>query len=301
MYLDGSLSFSLPIPQGNYFELKVEEAQYNFYLNDTVVEQIKQVKIAGDNLEIPPRLLVLIWYYACFGDGKIIPKETKGAISQWGRIFDVIFVVRFLKLFLKQIFQQKTPLQSGIIFNSYYRETGQNSSDYNSQDIVLQSNVMLNGDIFHKVCQDLIGNPNYLSILSVHYWLTEQLVNNLWVNLNRLVWEIVSFVPAIFIGVHLYSHQGGVLVSIIAWLGATVGFSTIQTLLVNQLQKYTSIKSKYLNWIVWVLNCLTPIILNPDYFWWLVIVAIIVPPLLFAGFYFILPRVSKLVLSWLIS
>ena len=74
---DIALSLFLQIPQGDRFELKVEQSQCRFYLNETVVEQIQQAQRTGVSLYIPPKLIIPLWYYVCFSNNVVFGNKKE--------------------------------------------------------------------------------------------------------------------------------------------------------------------------------------------------------------------------------
>ncbi|NDJ25045.1 hypothetical protein GS682_26050 [Nostoc sp. B(2019)] len=302
---DVIVSSSVEIAQGTSFELKIEQAQYSFYLNETVVEQIQLAQKTGTSLYIPPSLLVPLWYCASFSNHLDVQGREPEIVRKQVRTFNIIFIVKLLRLFLSKSLQDKTTLQSGLTFNSYYRPAISAAIDYKDQDIVLQSTIIFNGDIFHKIRRDVLQNSNCSTIVSAHYWLTEQLLSYLRNNLSLLTWELASLFPAGFLAWKLHLvKQVGVPLSIFAWLGIFIVFATIRYLLVNQFQRRTSINSKYLNWLVWVVTCLTPsIFLNYlDYTDFLLLLFLsLLGPLLERVFSFILSQLGKRIIRWVLS
>lgn len=101
-------------------------------------------------------------------------------------------------------------------------------------------------------------NSNCSTIISAHYWLTEQILSCFRTKLNLLVWEIASLFPAGFVVYNLHPVNG--ILSIFALIGFTIVFATTRYILVNQLQRRTSINSNLINWFVWMLICLIPIV-----------------------------------------
>ncbi len=290
---DVKLSYFLQIPGGTRFELKIEQAQYTFYLNETVVNEIQQAQKTGSSLYIPPGLLVPLWYCTCFSNNLVQERKSE-ILRKQVPIFDVIFIVNLIKLFLSKTLQGETTLQSGITLNSYY-----------DQGIVLQSIIIFNGDIFHKIRRDFLLNSNCSTIVSAHYWLTEQLLSYLQTSLNLLTWELASLFPAGFLVWKSFLVESvGVALSIFAWLGISIVFATIRYLLVNKVEKWIPINSKYLNWLVWGLTCFTPSIffnsLNYTDFLLLLFLSLL-GPLLERAFSFILSQVAKRLMRWLLS
>ncbi len=88
------------VPHGDRFELKVEQSQCNFYLNETVVEQIQQAQKTGVSLYIPPKLIIPLWYYACFSNNAVFVKKKEIIEKKISNFFYVIVIVDIIKCFL---------------------------------------------------------------------------------------------------------------------------------------------------------------------------------------------------------
>ncbi len=289
-----ALSCSLQLPQGTAFEFKIEQGQYNFYLNETVVEQIQQAQKTNSSLYIPPKLLVPFWYFTFFKNSEIPNNKSQNNY--------IVVIINILRLILKKSLREKTNLQSGLTFNCYYQQSQLTVSAYEKPELVLQSTVFLSGDIFHKIRKDFLKDVNCLTIVSAHYWLTEQLLSSLRKRLNFLAWELASFAPTGFVAQRLYQAKAGILLSIVAWLVAAIAFAIIRYVLVNKLQRFTSINSKYLNWMAWGITCIIPgvvlsSIVNVLLF---VLLSVVVPPLVKWVLNFILPRIGKYTMRWLL-
>ncbi|MEH2422232.1 MAG: hypothetical protein V7K48_15345 [Nostoc sp.] len=202
--------------------------------------------------------------------------------------------------------QNKSILQSGLTFNSYYREDISALYFWKEQDIVLQSNVLFYGDIIHKIRSDFIPNTECLNIVYVHYWLIEQILNYLRTKLNLLAWELASLFPGAFLTWKLPLLQSlTVSLSILAGLVISFVFATVRYWLVNQLLKWTSISSQYRNWLAWGLTCLTTcltssIFIAPTDFLFLLVLSLL-GPLLQWVFSFILGQVGKGFMRWLLA
>ncbi|MBG1262112.1 hypothetical protein [Nostoc commune] len=289
---DIAFSLFLQVPQGDRFELKVEESQFSFYLNEIVVEQIQQAQKSGVSLYIPPKLIIPLWYYACFSNNVVLGKQKEIAEKQVNNFFYVIVIVNIIKFFLIKTARGKTSLQSAITFNSYYKQAELDSSVYEDKDIILQSTVLLHGDIFHKIKWNFMQNSNCSTIISAHYWLTEQLLNCFRTKLNLLVWEVASLFPAGFVAYNLYRANG--ILSIFAWIAFTVLFATTRYILVNQLQRRTSINSKFIDWLVWTLICLIPSVVVVTTSRFIDVNALLLP---FISLF--VPKVCKYILSFI--
>ncbi|MEH2192652.1 MAG: hypothetical protein V7K98_08420 [Nostoc sp.] len=253
---DVILSLFLQVPQGDRFKLKVERSQFSFYLNETVVEQIQQAQKTDISLYIPPKLIISLWYYACFSNNGVFGKTKEITEKQVSNFFYVTVIVNIIKSLLNRTARGKTSLQSGLTFNSYYEQAESASGAYEEKDIILQSTILLHGDIFHKIKLDFMQNSNCSTIVSAHYWLTEQILNCFRAKLNLLVWEIASLFPAGFVVYNL--HPVNWILSIFALVGFTILFSTTRYVLINQLQRRTYINYKFINWFTWTLICLIP-------------------------------------------
>ncbi|MEH2295090.1 hypothetical protein [Nostoc sp.] len=310
---DVQLSFFVQIPQSTPIELeiKVEPGQYTFYLNMAVLKQIEQARKIGCSLYIPPKLLAYLWYYNCFSDNICFsnnPVQYNKLVINKKKLkpFENTFIVSFIKLLWSKSLQNKSTLQHGLTFNFYYREDTSALYFWKEQDIVLQSNILFYGDIIHKIRSDFIQNPECLNITYLHYWLIEQILNYLRTNLNLLVWEIASLFPAGFVVYNLY--LANVMISIFAWIGLTILFATTRYVLVNQLQRGTSINSKFINRLIWTLICLIPSVVvgatsgfSNVYALLLPLLSVIAPQLVECILSFISPRVWRLIIRRFLS
>ncbi|MFN6484316.1 MULTISPECIES: hypothetical protein [unclassified Nostoc] len=303
---DVQLSFFVQIPQGTPIELeiKVESAQYSFYLNNAILKQIEQARKIGCSLYLPPKLLAYLWYYSCFSDEICFSKNSmqykKLVITKKSfKIFDNSFLVNFINLFWRKSLQNKSNLQNGLTFNSYYREDISALYLWKEQDIVLQSNILFYGDIIHKIRSDFIQNPECLNIVYVHYWLIEEILNSFRTKLNLLAWELASLFPAAFFVLKLNLALS---LSIFTGLVTSFVFATIRYWLVNQLPRWTSINSQYRNWLAWGVTCVTSSIFlfTPTDFLLLLLLSLL-GPLLQRFFSFIVGQIGKGFMRWLLA
>ncbi|MBD2678276.1 MULTISPECIES: hypothetical protein [Nostoc] len=286
----------LQIPEGDRFELKIEEGVCSFYLNQAIIEQIQQAKENSVSLEIPPKLIIYLWYYSCFSSHLVF--ENQNSISQ-------NLYLRIFQIFFSKTAQQETSLQSGINFNSYYKHDNSASDTYEDEDIILQTTVIFNGDIFHKIKHNFLQNSNFSKVVSAHYWLTEQLISSLQIQPNLLIWEIASSFTAGFVVYNL--NPANAMLSIFTWLGLTILFATTRYVLANQFKRLTSINSKFINWLAWALVCLIPTIAIGGIHGFteinvllLPLLSVIAPKLVEYILSFIQPRVGKLILRQLL-
>ncbi|AVH72339.1 hypothetical protein [Nostoc sp. 'Lobaria pulmonaria (5183) cyanobiont'] len=299
---DVQLSLFLQIPQGTPIELeiKVEPGQYTFYLNKSVLKQVEEAREIGYSLYIPPKLLAYLWYYSCFSDKIYFSNNTrpykKLVITKKNfKIFGNTFIVNFLNLLWSKSLQNKSTLQYGLTFNSSYREDTSALYFGKEQDIVLQSNILFDGDIIHKIRSDFIQNPQCLNIVYVHYWLIEQILSYLRTKLNLLAWELASVLPAAFLVWKLHLS-----LSILAWLVISFVFATIRYWLVNQLARWTFIRYQYRNWLAWGLTCVISSIFTPTNFLYLLFLSLL-GRLLQRVFSFIVGQIGKFFMRWLLA
>ncbi|MEH2329059.1 hypothetical protein [Nostoc sp.] len=300
---DVQLSLFVQIPQGTPIELeiKVEPGQYAFYLNKAVLKQIEEAQKIGCFVYIPPKLRAYFLYYNCFSDNTmryqklaVVKKNLKRL-----KLFDDTFIVSFIRLFWNKLLQNKLNLQYALTFNLYYREDISALYLWKEEDIVLQSNIFLYGDIIHKVRNNFIQNPECLNIVYVHYWLIEQILSYMWTKLNLLGWGLASLLPAAFFAWKLHlAFSLSILVGLVTFLV----FATIRNWLVNQLPKWTSINSQYRNWLAWGLTCVTSSIFmfTPTDFLFLLFLSLI-GPLLQWVFSLIVGQIGKVFMRWLLA
>ncbi|AFZ12795.1 hypothetical protein Cri9333_1913 [Crinalium epipsammum PCC 9333] len=123
-----------------------------FNLDKTSVKAILGAKSRGESLEISKSLLTQLRYFA-LSDGE----NSQG----------------------------KNRFQSGLTFCTYYYK----SAELQSENIVMRSVISLDGDIIHQIQRDALETPKKcLAIATSHYWLINQLLNQLritstlWVN-----------------------------------------------------------------------------------------------------------------------
>ncbi|WP_066425543.1 hypothetical protein [Anabaena sp. 4-3] len=312
---DSFISLSLQIPQGDRLEIQVKECQYFFNLNDNIVQQIQQAKATGKNLYIPPSLLIPLCYYTCISYNPIsiqfhyseAETLTHAAAEKrdnqhlnhpkkitWLPVFYILLLFNIVNFIFNREIRQQVSLQTEFTFNSYYQE-----------EIVLQSNIFLHGDIFHKIQHNFLNtNPNCARVISAHYWLTEEILSYFRKNLNILVWEIASLVPAGFLAYHL--HSGHWFSSIATWIGATLGIACSRPLLVSFLQRFTPIQAKNLNdWAWGVISTISSMIvsgfqglsnINP---FLMLFISLLTPEIVKPILRFIWPQVGKLTIRLL--
>ena len=167
-------------------------------------------------------------------------------------------IFKIFKLIFNRSFRQEIILQTEFTFNSYYSQE-KSTATVKNEEPILQSTIFLNGDVFHKIKKDFLEtNFQFSDIISAHYWLSEQVLSYFQTNLNLLVWEVAAFVPAGLLAHNVFPTNWGL--SIVTWVGATIGLIIIRSGLRGQLQTRTAIKSKYLDYLAWEIICLIPAI-----------------------------------------
>ncbi|WP_414575839.1 hypothetical protein [Anabaena sp. CCY 9402-a] len=262
---DVTLVFLLPIPQGNSVEIKVEQSQCSFYLNQKIVEQIQQAQKTGLSVNIPPKLLIYLWYCTCFQHNFVPDSRVEQDKNKSTRSY-LIFLMNILRILRSKYLQNQTSFQVGCTFNSYYSQKELTAEDYREKDCLLQSVVLFYGDVIQKVKKDFLhNNANLVNVISAHYWLVDQLLSSLRNKLNMLVWEFASLFPSGFLvskinKVNIFNSNNSVIWLILTWLGLALLVSTSRYIIFKQLQKLAAINYKYLNWLAWGISCMIPAI-----------------------------------------
>jgi hypothetical protein len=239
------------------------------------VRQIQQAQQTGGTLYIPPSLVIPLWYYTCISRNVVslessdVPAQqspitqvdddqlTQAGTLQWLPQFYLTLLLNVTKLIINKSFRQEISIQAAFTFNSYYQLESEQSPKI--AEPVLQSNIILNGDIFHKIQKEFLKtDPNCATVISAHYWLTAQVLSYFRNNLNLFVWEIAAVVPAGFLALNLVRHN--LLSSFLVWVGATLPIALIiafsRPLVVKALQRVTTINSQNLDDWAWRLICI---------------------------------------------
>ena len=271
----------LPLSQDKLVWVKVEQGEVSFFLYEKVVTQIHQARDNGYSLPIPSKLVASLTYY----------------------------------------------LLSGITFYSYYHESLENSLTeptlVNDTWRKVRSVVSLDGDVIQQIRKDFLQDFNCAATTSAHYWFSDQVLSPFRDNLNLLVWQIALIIPALItliVNVLIFSRANIVslgLFQLVMFLSPVV--TLVYYWLINLLQKRFSNNFKHLDEIVaWVLCLLSSSVL-PIYnliglkntanltssqivFQLLWLISGIIAPLLMTFFQqFLLPRLSRCVIRWLLS
>lgn len=265
-YADVAVAISLPIPQGDILQLQVEQSHYTFYLNQQIVEQIQQAKITGVSLDIPPKLLLSLWYYACFNHNFVPASKGKDINNKSVTKSYTLFLVNILKAFGNKSLQKTTNLPTGFTFTSCYQQEEFSVADSFQEDCVLQSVVLFHGDILHKIKRDFLQyNLDCQKVISAHYWLTEQILGGLGSSLNLLVWELSSLVTSVFLTWNIFDLNipylsRNIIIFILIWLLLTILIASNRSFFANRLREDKSINNPYWNRLSWWISGILPTI-----------------------------------------
>lgn len=263
---DVAVAISLPIPQGDILQLQVEQSHYTFYLNQQIVEQIQQAKITGISLHIPSKLLLSLWYYACFNHNFVPASKGQDNTNKPVTKSYSLFVVNILKAFWNKSLQNNTNLPTGFTFTSCYQREEFSVANSLQEDCVLQSVVLFHGDILHKIKWDLLQyNLDCQKVISAHYWLTEQILGGLRSSLNLLVWELSSLVTSVFLTWNIFDLnilylRRNIIVFILIWIFLTILIASSRYFFANRLGEDNSIKNQYWNRLSWWISGILPTI-----------------------------------------
>ncbi|BAT51774.1 hypothetical protein NOS3756_07030 [Nostoc sp. NIES-3756] len=316
-FFDFAVAISLPLPQGDSLLLQVEQSHYTFYLNQQIVEQIQQAKNTGTSLNIPPKILLPLWYYSCFSYNFVPIGEVENTNNQPVTKSYIGFILNILKAFGNKSLQKKASLPVGFTFTSYYQPEPFPTDDHIQKKRVLQSVVLFHGDILHKIQEDfLYNNLDFQKIASAHYWLTEQILSALRSKLNLLVWELSALVTSYFFTWNIFNLKlayldRNILVFVLIWLFLTIILASTRYFISKELREESSIKYQYLNLASWAITCVIPILFLTSFSISrnLVNIITVLSPLV-ASFIpivarrilnFILPRLAKFVIRRILS
>ncbi|MBD2499439.1 hypothetical protein [Anabaena azotica] len=265
-FTDVAVAISLPIPQGDILQLQVEQSHYTFYLNQQIVEQIQQAKITGISLEIPPKLLLSLWYYACFNSSFVPVSKGQDNNNKSLTKSYTFFVVNILKAFWHKFLQKNITLAAGFTFTSCYQREELSVADPLQEDCILQSVVLFHGDILHKIKRDFLQyNLDSQKIISAHYWLTEQILAGLRSSLNLLVWELSSLVTSVFLTWNIFDLnipylRRNIITFILVLLFLTISIASSRSLFANRLREDKSINNQYWHRLSWWISTILPTI-----------------------------------------
>lgn len=276
----------LKLSQDTFVWVKVEQGELSFFLYKKIVNQIHQARDNGYSLPIPSGLLASLAYY----------------------------------------------LLSGITFYSYYHESLENFQTkptlVNDTWRKVRSVVSLDGDVIQQIRKDFLQDPNCAATASAHYWFSDQLLSDFRNNFNLLAWQLALILPALItvldyvlkpIKVNVNNRVIGLLgiliASMVLWL--ILAFSYW---LINFLQKRFPSNFKPLDKkiVAQVVGGLPPIVFpiynliclkntanltsNQRLIQGLFLIFGIVVTLLMPLFQrFLLPRISRCIIRWLLS
>ncbi|MFM6108468.1 MAG: hypothetical protein ACKPEO_24930 [Sphaerospermopsis kisseleviana] len=300
-YSNHSFSFSLQVPPGGSFvEFKVDEGEYSFYLNNSIIEQIEQAQIQGLSLYIPSGLVLPLWYYTFVTENVIEPNKNQVNYKNPKVYFLVyLFLAQIWQLLTNKNPQTKIISLSGFTFNSYYQSRADQKIN-----IILQTTVLFDGDIIHKIRYDLLENANCLRIVSAHYWLTEQIIKRLRSNLNSVYWFIYAILPASLIIWKVAAITGWqFFILILVWIILFLLLAILNLFIVNELKKYIGRKKnqELINWLVWLITNLFVNVSSfsdvPVIFLGNLVLIVLIPHLL----KWLLPKLGKILLKIILN
>ncbi len=213
----------------------------------------------GISLDIPKGLLLNLWYYSIFDSAVDRDENYDKSADIYPHpqlsVLIYFFLVKTWKILTSQNRNKTIKFQSGFTFNSYYQST---------ENIMMQSTILFDGDIIQKISQNLISNGDASKIVNSHYWLTEQVTKCLRSNLNSVYWFVSAIFPAAIITWKITSGMSlwlSILISTLGWIIIFLVLGTLSVLIISQLKKLlVRIKNKsvdkfiepVISWLVWV-------------------------------------------------
>ena len=158
-----------------------------FNLDKSVITKILQARATGQRLHISRNLLAELRYYA-LSDGENHHRENR---FQSGLTFCTYYEPP------RNPRSQAQPGNENI--EALPRLTGEES-----ENIVMRSTIALDGDIIHQIRRDCLERPKRcLAIARAHYWLINQLLNQLRIKatswLNWLAWGLSLSIVALVV------------------------------------------------------------------------------------------------------
>ena len=145
--------------------IKIEEGQFFFDLDEQALRKIHQARIRNYPLYVPCSLRILLLRLALSHIGVTTSNRRKKA---------------------------NTYLLPGLTFYTCYAD-GQEDQKLEhtyftpsraKKKKLLRSLISPDGDILHQICSSSLQHPYFSEISSTHHWLTTQLLNHLYANLN---------------------------------------------------------------------------------------------------------------------
>ena len=156
--------------------IKIEEGQFFFDLDEQALRKIHQARIRNYPLYVPCCLRILLLRLALSHIGVTTSNRRKKA---------------------------NTYLLPGLTFYTCYadKQEGQKlkhtyfTPSRAKKKKLLRSLISPDGDILHQICSSSLQHPYFSEISAAHHWLTTQLLNHLYANLNwipRSIWVVLT-------------------------------------------------------------------------------------------------------------
>jgi len=147
--------------QDNYLArcISIEEGEFIFYLNQSVLQAIQAARYQGERLQIPWRLVASLQKLVLFDEGRL------------------------------------NRIQSGLTFCTYYVDQQDSQQMGGRQEqFVLRTVVSADGDVINQVRRDYLQHFYCLEIVATHHWLINQLLSTLQLRsrqfINWLAWGL---------------------------------------------------------------------------------------------------------------
>jgi hypothetical protein len=156
--------------------IKIEEGQFFFDLDEQALRKIHQARIRNHPLYVPCSLRILLLRLALSHIGVTTSNRRKKA---------------------------NTYLLPGLTFYTCYADEQEDqelkhtyfTASTTKKKKLLRSLISPDGDILHQICSSSLQHPYFSEISSTHHWLTTQLLNHLYANLNwipRSIWVVLT-------------------------------------------------------------------------------------------------------------
>ena len=145
--------------------IKIEEGQFFFDLDEQALRKIHQARIRNYPLYVPCSLRIRLLRLALLHIGVITSNRRKKA---------------------------NTYLLPGLTFYTCYADEQENqklkhtyfTASTTKKKKLLRSLISPDGDILYQICSSSLQHPYFSEISAAHHWLTTQLLNHLYANLN---------------------------------------------------------------------------------------------------------------------
>lgn len=185
--------------------IKIEEGQFFFDLNEQALRKIHQARIRNYPLYVPCSLRILLLRLALSHIGVTTSNRRKKA---------------------------NTYLLPGLTFYTCYAD-GQEDQKLEhtyftpsraKKKKLLRSLISPDGDILHQICSSSLQHPYFSEISSTHHWLTTQLLNHLYANLNwipRSIWVAFAVISLLS---WLQGTPNSKIIELVEWIGGYFGW-----------------------------------------------------------------------------